>query len=235
MSKQDHLRNSVLAIHGPESTNHQRLEAMQAIAAALDTPELDIAMDLFLSDQIPIQHFGLQMIDSLIAKADDWTTKQAATRLLTPKPILIQQKIAQVFARAVKRLWPLAWLEMNHLLLTYHMSGGRIQSCLIWKAMSDDIFVYHDELALARKKELTTSIISICLNQPQVDSIINSGDVPDLETLVKLTRADMGSLGWLHILFQELLVPDLAMEHEFILEALGSIVGWVPVWYISLM
>lgn len=78
--------------------------------------------------------------------------------------------------------------------------------CKIYKLLAEDVFIYEDEASVARKKELSTALIAIALDEETANSLIlkMEGQVQpsarfDLGFLLTCIRNGDQQEGWINI------------------------------------
>ncbi|KAI8917479.1 armadillo-type protein [Entophlyctis helioformis] len=221
------------AIYSPAASNQARQLAEQFLEQVRDSPQAPvIGSHLARSDAlghatpVHVRHFGLGLLESTVKYKWQSPTYTDAERAAIQAAILglcdaglrrepleepvIVEKFAKIFVELAKRTWPTQWTDMDVRLRALYQESvlGRKLVLLIYKSLVEDVFIFEETAAVARKRELSTALMSVTLGRGVLEEALSKPVEPDNSTsasssradlvlLLSLVRADPENEGWL--------------------------------------
>ncbi|KAI9343333.1 armadillo-type protein [Zopfochytrium polystomum] len=194
-----------------------------------------------------IRFFGLSLIEKVVKR--NWnpsgcppeeteSVKAAAKELAlecaaNPNDVaFLRRKVASIFAEVAKRLWPQRWPEMDGILAQLHDQSlsGKSLALLIFKSLFDDVFVYDDPVADARKRDLSTALSAVVVSRKALEVLYLADRAPDASFASFLSEGDPGPA--VVSLTLEGGAPIIAGVNDVLrwIRADPQMVGWLDRW-----
>nr|KAJ3420728.1 hypothetical protein HK105_005338 [Polyrhizophydium stewartii] len=253
-------------LYSPSASSAERKQADKYLDQVRDLPDAPIlgCQLAHAGSQHPtfVRHFGLGLIESTIKYKWQTPAYTDAERLAIrasvlqlcdssasrdpPEEPMVLEKLSKIFVELAKRTWPLDWTDMDVCLrLLYGQSlAGRKLVLLIYKSLAEDVFLFEDAVAVSRKKELSTALVSVTVSTPLLNEILSRPVVEsetqamsarsDLKLLLQLVRANPENEGWIQRWSADLvaLASQPVQSAELLLVAtldcIAICLGWIP-------
>ncbi|KAJ3314111.1 Exportin-5 [Blyttiomyces sp. JEL0837] len=173
-----------------------------------------------------------------------------ATQVATEEEHYMKEKIAKVFVEAAKKLWPLSWMDMDSYLHQLYCQSVKHKELvlLIFKSLSEDVFILEDVIAEKRKKDLSSALVAIVVNASLLHDLYSKDRAGEgeaaqasqqqLDQFFTGIRFNPTGGGWLHVWETELVTlqnglanssaPEAQVLLDTLLKLLTVVITWIP-------
>ncbi|KAI8816980.1 armadillo-type protein [Fimicolochytrium jonesii] len=224
------ITEAISTIYDPSASNDRRRLANEYIEALKQHPQAAL-WGYHLAHKNSrqpdhIRHFGLTLVENAVKLK--WSGMgdeergvvrdgivglvRDGTMDMDVEKTFVKEKVARLFDEIAKRMWPLNWMDMDVLLrqLYEQSSTHRELVLLIYRSLTEDIFIYDDAFAQLRKKELVTGMMAVTMSASALQELneqrgadVELAGMPsniahsDYELILRIIRANPENEGWI--------------------------------------
>ena len=236
-------------IYDARSTNEHRQDAtryLEQVKSQDDAPYHGYILAANKTYPVAVRHYGLSLLESAIRQRwaeysgeqsdalREWVLK-LAQRVAKDDPLLIRNKVAQLWVEIAKRSWALDWMDMDELLV--RIWGGSIAQkelvLEVLETLSETSFGKEDTMTALRGPELSKACVEIF-----TPAQVMLEHFPTRDTSINVR---FGQEGWLSRISELLNWYNTEARHDKELQAcatkalstLKSVIHWVMLKAIS--